>query len=327
MGQATRVLAATLLVVTALCGAGAVALYDIYKRPGPLDAETVVVIPKGANVRQIASQLVDAGVVAWSPSFRLGVRKEGAGGLLRAGEYAIPAHASIRQVIDMLRSGRTVIRRLTVPEGLTSEQVAALVRAADGLTGAFETPPEGSLLPETYHFALGDDRAAVVQRMQDAMRTALAELWRKRAEDLPLRSPEEAVILASIVERETSLADERPRVAAVFINRLRRGMRLQADPTVVYAINGGAGPLSRPLTQGDLQDPSPYNTYANDGLPPGPIGNPGRASLMSVLNPLTTDELYFVADGSGGHAFARTLEEHNRNVVQWRLLLKGGAER
>jgi UPF0755 protein len=221
----------------------------------------------------------------------------------------------------MLANGETVARRLTVAEGLTVAEVFQLLADTEALEGDLPPPPEeGSLLPETYFYALGDSRIGLVSRMQDEMRQTLDELWRGRAQNLPLRTKREALILASIVDKETGVADERDKVAAVFINRLRRGMRLQADPTVIYGLTEGGGPLGRELSQRDWAHASAYNTYQIDGLPPGPIGNPGRASIEAVLNPAAVDYLYFVADGSGGHAFARTLEEHNRNVARWRQI-------
>jgi UPF0755 protein len=223
-------------------------------------------------------------------------------------------------VLSLLREGRTVVRHLTIPEGLTTVEILALLDDAPGLSGDRSPPAEGTLLPETYNYSWGDSRAGMMARMQKAMAETLAKLWASRAAGLPLATPEAAVTLASLVEKETALAAERPRVAGVFVNRLRLGMRLQSDPTVVYALTAGKGPLGRELTRADLEVPSPYNTYRIDGLPPGPIANPGRAAIAAALQPLASRELYFVADGSGGHAFASTLEEHNRNVTRWRKL-------
>lgn len=310
-----------LMMVAAVVGGAVFWGYRAYIGPGPLRDETAVVILPGSSTETIAARLTEAGVIDNPLVFRVGVRLEGSAAALRAGEYAFPPGVSLRQAAAILRSGKTVVRRLTVPEGLTSKQVVTLVEQTPGLFGDLPpTPAEGSLLPETYHFSYGDSRQEVLSRMGDAMTEALATLWKTRSEDLPLESPEEAVTLASIVEKESALPEERPRVAAVFINRLRRGMPLQADPTVIYAVTEGTGVLSRPLTQSDLDSPSPYNTYVNSGLPPGPIANPGREALRAVLQPADTQELYFVADGSGGHAFARTLQEHNRNVARWRRL-------
>jgi UPF0755 protein len=292
---------------------------NAFNRPGPLTAETTVVIEPGDGLAGVTQRLADAGVISDPLLFRLGVQVLGDARGLRAGEYAFGPGASMRSVVASLAAGRTLDRRLTIPEGLTSAAVVELINAAPALSGTLAAvPAEGSLLPETYHYSYGDSRAELIARMQAAMSRTLAELWPKRDAGLPLVSAQQAVILASIVEKETGISAERPRVAAVFINRLKRGMPLQADPTIAYGLAlEGAAP-GRPLTRADLARRSPYNTYLRRGLPPGPIANPGRASLEAVLHPADTDELYFVADGSGGHAFARTLEEHNRNVAKWR---------
>lgn len=309
------------LVVVLL--AGAWALHE-YERPGPLTEEAMVVIPPGASVAGIARRLEDAGVVDEALLIRLGARFEGAEQTLRAGEYAFPAGVSARGAVAILRSGKTVVRPLTVPEGLTVRQVAALLDGTPWLEGELDPlPPEGSLLPETYHASRGDTRADLVGRMQAAMDQALAAAWQDRAPDLPLASPEDALILASIVQREAGTPEEAPRIAGVFINRLRRGMPLQADPTVLYAVSDRLGRLDRPLTRADLAVDSPYNTYLVQGLPPGPIANPGREALAAATRPEDTAALYFVADGNGGHAFATTLAEHNRNVARWRRIERG----
>ncbi len=290
-------------------------------RPGPLQADTTVIVERGASMPAIAESLQSGGVIDDAFLFRLAARFYRVSRSLKAGEYAFPARVSMGGVIDILVSGETVIRQFTVPEGLTSAEVATLLAEVEGLIGDVDgVPAEGSLLPETYNYAWADARPEIVGRMQKAMADALSELWPTRADDLPFDTPAEAVILASIVEKETGVPDERPLVAGVFVNRLRRGMRLQSDPTVVYALTGGTGPLDRALRSRDLRVDNPYNTYANAGLPPGPIANPGRASLEAVLNPAETDYIYFVADGTGGHAFAKTLAEHNKNVAKWRRI-------
>ncbi len=324
-----RLAALAAFAVSALVVAGGLLAFyaiDRFERPGPLAADTVIYIPQGSGVEAIARQLHQAGAIEEPLVFRLGVRLLRVGRELRAGEYLFAAALSTRDAIDLLRSGQTVVRRLTLAEGLTSFEIVALVERAAALEGAVDTvPPEGSLLPETYHYARGDRRGELVARMGRARDKLLSELWPARAPNLPVATPQVAVVLASIVEKETGVAGERPRVASVFVNRLQKGMRLQSDPTVVYGLTGGKGPLGRALTRKDLQAPSPYNTYLNPGLPPGPIANPGRASLEAVLNPAPTAFLYFVADGSGGHAFAKTLAEHNRNVAKWRRFKRQNA--
>lgn len=303
--------------------AGAAVLGGIFRldRPGPLQADTTIIVARGASLPVIAEKLHSGGVIDDAFLFRLAARLYRVSRSLKAGEYAFPAGVSMGGVIDILVSGETVIRQLTVPEGLTSAEVAVLLAGVEGLVGEIDgVPAEGSLLPETYNYAWADPRPEVVARMQKAMADTLDELWPTRAEGLPLDTPAEAVILASIVEKETGMPEERPLVAGVFINRLNLGMRLQSDPTVVYALTGGSGPLDRALRTRDLRVDNPYNTYGNHGLPPGPIANPGRASLEAVLNPAETDYIYFVADGTGGHAFAKTLAEHNRNVAKWRKI-------
>jgi len=302
---------------------GTVAIWGIsaFDTPGPLAESRRVVIPKGAGLGEISRRLSAAGVVANPLLFRLGVQLFGQGRPLRAGEYRFVAAASPRQVMELLIRGETVLRRITLAEGLTTRQIFAQIARQKGLVGPIDMPPEeGRLLPETYYFALGDRRDALVRRMRDAMTRTLDELWNARAPDLPYKSKTEALILASIVEKETAVDGERPLIAGVFVNRLRKRMRLQSDPTIIYGLTRGAGPLNRPLRRSEIARPTPYNTYVIAGLPPGPIANPGRASIAAALKPARTRYLYFVADGSGGHAFARTNAEHLRNVAKWRRL-------
>jgi len=290
-----------------------------YTHPGPLADPRTVIIPRGSGIDEIAHQLWHAGIIADPYSFELGVRLDGNATRLRSGEYAFVARIAPQDVAAQLAAGRTVIRRLTVAEGLTTAQVLALVQTAEGLEGDIGPPPaEGQLLPETFFYTWGDSRRQMVARAKRAMTDLVAQLWQGRASELPLKTPDEAVILASIVEKETAISEERPRIAAVFLNRLRNGMRLQADPTVIYGLTGGHGALDRPLSRADLESPSRWNTYVIDGLPPTPIANPGRASLEAVLHPAATDDLYFVADGTGRHLFARSLADHNHNVARLR---------
>ena len=288
---------------------------------GPLNAARAVVIPKGAGGAGTARSLSEAGVIADPRLFRLAARILGRDKPLRAGEYEFPARASALAAIRLMQSGRTVVRRVTIPEGLTIMRVMTLLLEAEGLEGpVLSLPGEGMLLPETYHYSWGDTRQVLVDRMGAAMRETLARAWAGRAVPPLIKTAEEALVLASIVEKETGVAAERPRIAAVFLNRLKANMKLQSDPTVIYGLTKGLANLDRPLSRADLEQDTPFNTYTRAGLPPAPIANPGRAAIEAVLNPVASDEYYFVADGSGGHAFARTLDEHNRNVARWRKI-------
>ena len=312
----------SLILLLAVVAVGcAIWLVEHTERPGPHEAEALTAITPGSSIAAIGETLEAAGVIDDPDLFAIAARLLGRDGSLKAGEYAIPAHESMRAVIARLSDGRVLTRRITIPEGLTAVEISAIVAATPALTGEVgEIPPEGSLLPETYHYNRGDSRDAVLARMTDAMAATLSELWAARAENLPFATPEEAVILASVVEKETGVSGERRHVAGVFVNRLRLGMRLQSDPTVIYGLTNGTGPLGRALTRADLAAPHPYNTYLIDGLPPHPIANPGAAAIAAALDPLQTEDLYFVADGTGGHVFARTLQEHNRNAAAWRRL-------
>ncbi len=297
---------------------------------GPLRAEQRVLIPAGTGTREIAAMLEEKGIVHSSGLFLAALavdRLRGVRGHLKAGEYAIPQGASIRDVISILRSGKALVHKVTIPEGFSVVQVLERLRRHPELTGEITIQPEeGSLLPDTYVFQRGETRDGIIRRMQEAQKRLLDELWPKRAPGLPFKTRREAVILASIVEKETGIPEERPRVAAVFINRLRKGIRLQSDPTIIYGITKGK-PLGRPIRKSEIEAKTPWNTYRFKGLPPTPIANPGRDSIAAVLNPAKTDDLYFVADGTGGHVFAATLEEHNRNVRKWRKRLAVRAAR
>ena len=292
----------------------------VYQGGGPVtkDHKSITVeLRHGAGLPEIAASLERAGAVRSSAIFITVAQVTGAARGLKAGEYEFPSGASMAQILDQIHKGKVVRHVVTIPEGMTSEMVADILAKAPELTGDAPTPPEGSVLPETYEVRRGEDRAAVLQRMMDAHDKLLSLLWDKRRADLPYKTPEEAVTMASIVEKETALATERPRVAAVFLNRLQKGMRLGSDPTTIYGISRGK-PLGRGLMRSELEAATPYNTYQIDGLPPTPICNPGRAALAAVLDPPYTNELYFVANGTGGHSFAATLEEHAHNVERWR---------
>ncbi len=292
-----------------------------FAAPGPLRDDLVVQVPKGAGLKDTSRLLALHGAIGSEFLFRLGARYRRQDRAMRYGEYLIPVAASMEEVLAMLVEGKTVLHKVTVPEGLTSFQIVELLRGSEILTGEIvEVPAEGSLAAETFTIERNQSRSDVLKQMSEMQAAVLAEAWETRAPDLPLASPEEALVLASIVEKETGVAEERAQVASVFINRLKRGMKLQSDPTVVYGITEGKGPLGRGLRRSELDRATPYNTYVIDGLPPTPIASPGRDAIMAVVNPEETAFLYFVADGTGGHVFAETLQEHNRNVAQWREL-------
>lgn len=326
MGRpAVRIALIVTAVVVVLVGGFTLWSWHRYTRPGPLTAAATVVIPRGEGVAGIAVRLRKAGVIGNAFEFSVGVQIDHMARRLRAGEYKFPAHVSMREAAALIVSGKTVKHRLTIAEGLTTPEALKLVADAYGLEGPMPNPPpgEGTLLPETYFYSYGDSRAGLLRRMQRSMHAVVAKLWANRAPGLAIHTPAQAVILASMIEKETARPDERARVSAVFQNRLRQGIRLQSDPTVIYALTDGNGEPAHPLTHEDLAVNSPYNTYLHAGLPPTPIANPGRASIRAALHPAATDDLYFVADGDGGHVFARTLAEHNRNVAKLRRMQHG----
>ena len=288
--------------------------------PGPHGQNQRISIPKGVSLTFMADDLARQNLVHSSFLFRLLARFSGQASQMRAGEYDVPANASMASILKILTTGNSVLHAVAVPEGLTSQQVVDLLTELPVLDGAVEVPSEGSLLPETYHLPRGALRADLIAQMQKAQSDLLASLWPQRAANLPIKTPQEAVILASIVEKETALARERPLIAAVFINRLRKNMRLQSDPTIIYGLVGGVGTLGRPIRRSEIRRQTDYNTYRIDGLPPTPIANPGRAAIAAVLNPASSEALYFVADGTGGHVFADNLKSHERNVKKWRQM-------
>jgi UPF0755 protein len=313
----------TFILLVALAVGGAVFWAKTrFEAPGPLAQDKVVNIPRGLGVRDISELLMREGVIDQPWVFIAGaLALKARGEELKFGEYQFSKQASLRDVASTIIEGKVVHHQITIAEGLTSEQIVAKLLENDTLTGNIrEIPREGTLLPESFHFTRGTSREQMVQRMQQAQKRVVQEVWERRMPDLPLKTPEQLVTLASIVEKETGKPEERTRVAAVFINRLKNRMRLQSDPTIIYGLVGGKGTLGRPIMRSEIDQPTPYNTYVIDGLPPGPIANPGRASLEAVANPARTRELYFVADGTGGHAFADTYEQHQKNVARLRVI-------
>jgi len=308
-----------LIVISIAVGAALFFGKQRFDSEGPLAEDKVVNIPRGLGIRDIADVLQREGVIDQPYIFMGSVIALKARGELKYGEYQFSKHASIADVVDTIIEGKVVQHAFTVPEGLTSEQIVARLLESTALTGQIkEIPREGTLLPETYRFTRGMTREQIIQRMQQAHRRVLQDVWEHRMPDLPVKTPEQLVTLASIVEKETGRPDERTRVAAVFVNRLKTRMRLQTDPTIIYGLTGGKGSLGRPIQKNEIDQPTPYNTYVIDGLPPGPIANPGRASLEAAANPARTKEIYFVADGSGGHLFSDNYTEHQKNVARLR---------
>ncbi|MCC6777854.1 MAG: endolytic transglycosylase MltG [Hyphomicrobiales bacterium] len=313
----------TLLILVALVGGGAFVVgKSRFEAPGPLKEDKVVTIPPRSGMKEIAELLRQEGVIDENDLIFIGgVLALGARSELKAGEYVFQRQASVRDVLDTIVEGKVVQHQITIPEGLTSEQIVARLLDNDLLTGSIkEVPREGSLLPDSYRVTRGFTREQMIQRMRQAQERLVREVWDRRNGEVPLKTPEQLVTLASIIEKETGKPEERTRVAAVFANRLKQRMKLQSDPTIIYGLVYGKGSLGRPLSRADIQSQTPYNTYVIDGLPPGPIANPGRAAIEAAANPARTKELYFVADGTGGHAFAETYEQHQKNVGRLRAL-------
>ena len=307
-------------------------LYHEFERAGPLAVTRTVGVPKGEGPIEIAARLEREGIISnrWAfvaSHYVRNLMSQGKPAVLKAGEYEIRKSASMSQVRATIVEGKSILHKVTLPEGLTSAQIIERLAAEETLTGEVtEIPPEGSLLPDTYRFSKGTTRQELVDRMLSEQQKFLTAMWEKRKPNLPVSTPEQALVLASIVEKETGRADERQRVAAVFVNRLRKNMRLQSDPTIIYGLVGGKGSLGRPITRSDIDSKTAYNTYQINGLPPGPICNPGRSAIEATLDPAETQDLYFVADGSGGHAFSESLKEHNAAVSNWRKVEKQARE-
>ena len=314
-----------LLLLALLAGGAFYAEQWNFFRPGPAAQEKIVLIEPGEHLASISQKLASAGAVENPVLFQIGVRIRAQGAKLRAGEYAIPAHASMADVMGILALGKSIQHKLTAAEGLTSQMIYDIVKADLVLTGdAGAAPSEGTLLPETYLFTRGTTRAQMLARMEKAQAELIAKLWPARAGDLPFTTVHDAIVLASIVEKETAIPEERRHIAAVFENRLRIGMRLQSDPTIIYGITKGY-PLGRGIRESELNGATPYNTYVISGLPPTPICNPGKDAIAAVLDPEISKDLYFVADGSGGHVFSASIGEHAKNVAKWRKLEKASA--
>jgi UPF0755 protein len=314
----------TLIVLVTIAAAGTVYYaMTAYEAKGPLPANTNFIVRNGASIVEIAGSLERNNIVSDGRVFRFMSEAYLDDDTLKAGEYEIKAGATMQEIMLLLKSGKSILYSVSLPEGLTVKQMFSRLSADPVLEGDLpaEVPAEGTLRPDTYKFSRGTKRAEIVAQMAAAQKALVDQIWEKRNPDLPITSRDEFVTLASIVEKETGIADERSRVASVFINRLEKNMRLQSDPTIIYGIFGGDGkPTDRPILKSDLEKDTPYNTYIIKGLPPTPIANPGRAALEAVANPSRTEDLYFVADGTGGHVFAATLDEHNANVRRWRKI-------
>jgi UPF0755 protein len=310
-----------LLLLAGCLGGGWIWFGSVRDRPGPLPKTTNIVVPHGLD--RLATALAEAGAIDKPLHFRVAVWLSRHDGSLHAAEFSFPEHASLNQVLTILRTAHPVEHHVTIPEGLTAHQIAALLTKAEATSGDVARFEEGSVLPQTYAYEYNATRDSILARARTAMSKAVDAAWAARDPDLPLSTVREAVTLASIVERETAKPEERAHVASVYINRLRQGMKLQADPTVVYAASGGAGVLDHKLTRAELDRDDPYNTYRNVGLPPGPICAPSIASLQAALHPAVSEDLYFVADGLGGHVFAATREAHERNVARYRTSMSG----
>lgn len=311
------------LLITVI-GGGLFLGRSMLEAQGPLEKTTNVLIPRGAGPATMARVLQEQGVISHPRLFRVALMVDPTPRPIKAGEYEVPPHISMAKLVELLQSGKLVQRRLTIPEGITTAEIVDLVRKTEALSGDVTVDvKEGDLLPETYFYSRDDTRDSMLLRMKEAMDKTLDEAWRKRVPGLPYAGKRDALIMASIIEKETSLSSERTRVAAVYVNRLRIRMRLESDPTTIYGVTNGRGMQGRELTRADLQSSSPYNTYVVPGLPPGPICNPGRASILAAVAPAPRDRsLYFVADGQGGHSFANTIYEHNRNVARWKEIQK-----
>jgi UPF0755 protein len=309
-----------LVLILIVCGGALVFGKSRFEAPGPLQEDKIVNIPPRSGIMDIADLLKQEGVIdANRLVFIGGVFALKARSELKAGEYLFSKGASVKDVVETIVEGKVVQHQITVPEGLTSEQIVARLLENDVLSGNIkDVPREGSLLPDSYHFNRGFTREQLIQRMRQGQDRLVREVWERRSPDLPIKTPDQLVILASIIEKETSKPEERTRVAAVFANRLKQKMKLQSDPTIIYGLVFGKGTLGHPLTKSEIAQPTPYNTYVIDGLPPGPIANPGRASIEAAANPARTKELYFAADGTGGHAFAETYDQHLKNVARLR---------
>nr|WP_205930279.1 endolytic transglycosylase MltG [Rhizobium leguminosarum] len=326
-GQVVLFLNFIMTMAVLVCVVAVIGFYyatSTYRNPGPLQTNTNFIVRNGAGLTEIASNLERNAIISDARIFRyLTATHLSAGESLKAGEYEIKARASMRDIMELLKSGKSILYSVSFPEGLTVRQMFDRMLQDTVLEGDLPAalPTEGSLRPDTYKFSRGTKRSEIIEQMAAAQQKLVDQIWDKRDSSLPLRSKEEFVTLASIVEKETGVPDERAHVASVFLNRLGKGMRLQSDPTIIYGLFGGEGkPADRPIYQSDLKRDTPYNTYVIKGLPPTPIANPGKDALEAVANPWKTQDLYFVADGSGGHVFSATLEEHNANVKRWRKL-------